>query len=165
MNRLKVISLLVIATCFAPTVKAQTNEVWMLGPMLHFNFGGEKRHISFALELAYWNYDKFPYSFDGGIEFEKQKIRLYSEVQTGIGVAGLAAGPLIEFQTKEKTIKGGFQGSLWGNYFLGFDLRVRRTGKETFFSPGTYFKVPLGIFGHQGSSSSHNDWHWDDDWD
>lgn len=142
---------------------AQKNEVWMLGPMLHYNIGGEKNRWSFSIELAYWNYDKFPYSFDGAIEFEKQKIRLYTEAQTGIGLAGIALGPLVEFRLKEKAIKAGFQGSIWANYFLGFDIRVRGTGGETYICPGTYFKLPLGIYGDNDNDS--NDFDWDNDWD
>ena len=26
-------------------------EVWTIGPMLHYNFGGEKNHFSWAIEL------------------------------------------------------------------------------------------------------------------
>lgn len=140
---------------------AQTKEVWMLGPMLHYNIGGEKNRWSFSIELAYWNYEKFPYSFDAAIEFEKQKVRLYSEVQTGIGLAGISLGPLVEFRTKEKAIKAGFQGSIWGNYFLGFDVRVRKAGGETYICPGTYVKMPLGIYGDDGDDSNDSDWDWD----
>ncbi len=152
---------IILAIMAGGKLTAQTKEVWMLGPMLHYNIGGEKNRWSFSLELAYWNYEKFPYSFDAAIEFEKQKIRLYSEVQTGIGLAGLAVGPLVEFRTKEFAIKAGFQGSIWANYFLGFDLRVRSTGGDTYFCPGTYFKMPLGIYGDSDGDSDD----WDSDWD
>ena len=132
----------------------------MLGPMLHYNIGGEKNRFSFAIELAYWNYEGFPYSADAGIEFEKQKIRLYSELQTGIGLAGLAIGPVFEVKTKEKKVHLGLQGSLWANYFLGFDVRFRKSGDEFYLSPGTYFKLPVG---YEGSTDADGDIDWD--WD
>lgn len=153
----------VLALHVATAVAAQTKEVFMFGPMLHLNFGGEKMRISVALELSYWNYENFPYSFDGGLEIEKQKIRLYSEVQTGIGLAGISLGPVLEFRTDEKNLKGGFQTSLWANYFLGFDLRLRRIGKQTYICPGTYVKIPLGIYGDDADGDS--DWDWDSSWD
>ena len=151
-----------MASSLSHRAVAQGNEVWMLGPMLHINFGGEKTRASWGLELAYWNYNGFPYSFDGCLEFEKQKIRLYSEVQTGIGLAGLSMGPVVEFRSQEKNVKLGFQGSIWANYFLGFDFRIRRIGNETFICPGTYFKLPVG--GIADDPDGDSDWDWDG-WD
>lgn len=146
----------------AVSVPAQTREVFMFGPMLHVNFGEEKKRVSVALELSYWNYENFPYSFDGGIEIEKHRIRLYSEAQTGIGLAGLSIGPVLEFRGDEKKLKAGFQTSLWGNYFLGFDLRLRKIAKQTYICPGTYVKIPLGIYGDDPDGDSDFDW---DGWD
>jgi hypothetical protein len=140
---------------------AQTNEVFMIGPMLHVNMANKKRPVSFGIELSYWNYDHFPYSVDGCVEFEKGKIRLYSEVQTGIGIAGISAGPVLEFQTKAHVVKIGYQASIWGNYFLGFDVRFRHIDKENYICPGIYGKLPLGHYG----DGSGNDWDWDNDWD
>src|SRR6476620_6069521 len=83
---------------FCPlTISAQTS--WTMGPMLHVNLGGEKIRASWAMEFAYWNFNSFPYSFDFAVEFERKKIRLYTEMSTGCLVAGVAAGPVIEFQT------------------------------------------------------------------
>lgn len=137
--------LLLIVMAFCSNLRAQTKEVWMFGPMLHFNFGDDKVRASFGIELSYWNYESFPYSFDAGLEFEKKKIRIYSEAQCGVGVAGISAGPVMEFRTDETKLNLGFQGSLWGNYFLGFDLRYRAIAGGSYFCPGTYFKLPLGI--------------------
>lgn len=137
----------------------QKPQVWMLGPMLHFNFGNKQMHTSFGLEVAYWNYDKFPYSVDLGFEFEKSKFRLYSEAQTGIGFLGVSMGPVMELGGGEHKVKGGIQGSGWLNYFGGIDLRFRAVGGASYFSPGVYFKLPLGL----GDSDGHYH-HWDD-WD
>lgn len=138
---------------------AQTRQVWMVGPMIHFNISEKKIHTSFGLEVAYWNYDHFPYSFDGGIEFEKQKIRLYSEGQTGLGFLGISLGPVTELRTSEKVLKFGFQGSGWANYFGGIDMRFRTLGGNKCFSPGVYFKIPVG---YREPDGEHHHWDWDD---
>jgi hypothetical protein len=48
-----------------------------------------KKRLSYAIEVAYWNLQNFYYSVDGGFEFEHKKIRIYSEIQTGIIVTGV----------------------------------------------------------------------------
>lgn len=151
------ISLLLSETIIL-NVFGQKSEFWMFGPMIHFNFGNNECHASYGLELAYWKYDHFPYSLDGGIEFEKKKIRVYSEGQTGLGLVGVSLGPAIEFRTAEKAVKVGIQGSCWANYFGGVDLRFRSIAGTSFFSPGVYFKLPLGGSSGEHHSSSHH-WH------
>lgn len=148
-----------LAVIICINANSQNREVWMLGPMLHFNFGNKQMHTSFGIELSYWNYNHFPYSVDGGIEFEKKKIRLYSEAQTGIGFLGISMGPVIELQTDEYKLKGGLQGSGWVNYFGGFNLRFRKVGGKSYVSPGIYVKVPLG---YEAESEDHLHWDWDD---
>ena len=158
----KKLLILLIFIFTLPQLQAQVREIWMFGPMMHVNFGGEKTRVSWALEFSYWNYQRFPYSFDFAFEFERGKMRLYSEAQTGFGFGGIAAGPVFEFGSNVNKPRIGFQGSIWGNYFLGFDIRTRRIGGETFFSPGTYLKYPTAVFTkefHEGNSSS--DWDWD----
>lgn len=141
-------------------LQAQTSDVWMFGPMLHVNFGGEKTRLSYAFEVAYWNYESFPYSIDFAIELEKGKTRFYTEAQTGIGVTGLAGGPVLEYRSADKKLKLGFQGSVWANYFWGFDLRLRAIGGETYICPGTYFKLPSTIFSDDIDRDG-DDWDWD----
>lgn len=143
---------------------SQIKQVWMVGPMFHLNIGDSKLRGSFGIEAAYWNYEHFPYSYDFAIEFEKQKIRFYSEVQTGIGIAGISLGPVLEIRTNEAKLKAGFQTSVWGNYFLGFDLRYRNVGGDSYFCPGTYFKIPLG-YGNSNNNNNENHSDWDFDWD
>ncbi len=136
-------------------------EVWTIGPMLHYNFGGEKRHFSWAIELAYWNIKNVPYSIDGGIEFSKKRIRLYSEVQTGIGVTGVSVGPVLEINKVERNVHLGFQTTLWLNYFIGLDYRYRRIDKTNFNCIGAYGKIPFSTKGME-SSNSNNYSDWDD---
>lgn len=143
----------------AAVLNAQKPQVWMIGPMLHFNFSEKKMHTSFGVELAYWNYEKFPYSIDGGIEFEKGKFRFYTEGQTGIGLLGISMGPVMEYRKEIKNMHLGFQGSVWANYFGGIDLRYRAVGGTSVFSPGLYFKLPLGL---GDSDGDFDDWDWDD---
>ncbi|MGC3943873.1 MAG: hypothetical protein QM762_04925 [Chryseolinea sp.] len=144
----------------SPNVRAQT--IWTVGPMLHVNFGGgQKKSVSFAIETAYWNVVKWPYSFDFGIEFDRKKTRLYSEFQTGIGIAGISAGPVFQFG-KDSGPKLGMQVTSWVNYYLGFDYRMIFLRNEKRMAIGTYAKVPIATHGLE-SSGSHS--HWDSDWD
>jgi hypothetical protein len=133
--------------------------------MLHLNIGDDKLRCSWGLEFAYWNFSHFPWSVDMAVEFEKQKIRLYSEAQTGLGLAGLALGPVMEIQTNEKAVKLGLQTSVWGNYYWGFDLRGRFIGGKKFFCPGTYLKAGFAAYDENGNmvhSSSHTYHHFHD---
>jgi hypothetical protein len=139
-------------------------EVWTIGPMLHYNFGGEKRTTSFSIEAAYWNIYKFPYGLDFAVEFDRKKIRLYSEVQTGVGVTGVSVGPVLEFNTAEGGRHIGVQGTVWVNYFLGADYRIRYIDKQTFHAGGLYGKFPVAHsgFDDENNSSSYGSWDWDD---
>lgn len=121
-------------------------DVWTVGPMLHINFGDQKVKASFSVEAAYWNLYFIPYSIDFGLEFEKQKIRIYSEFQTGIVVLGGSIGPVLEFNTKEQNFKGGVQASVWANYVLGVNLRYRKIGGKEYFAPGIYGKLPVFFY-------------------
>lgn len=140
-------------------IQAQYNEIFTLGPMLHLNIGGEKIRPSFGLEFAYWNYNDFPYSMDFGFDIQKGAFRIYTEAQTGLGLAGLSAGPYWEIK-KAAPDKIGLQASVWGNYFLGGDLRFRFAKGETIFAPGIYAKLPWfkDPEHHESSNSSWGDW-------
>jgi len=157
----KYLLIVLLISAEIPDVLSQKAQVWMIGPMLHFNISQKKMHPSYGIELSYWNYTHTPWSIDGAIEFEKKKIRIYSEAQTGIGVLGFSLGPVIEFRMDEHKVKLGAQGSMWANYFGGFDVRMRMIGGHSFFSPGLYFKLPLGISESEGHNS-HSHWDWDD---
>jgi hypothetical protein len=140
---------------------AFSQEFWTIGPMIHVNFGGEKTRVSYAVEVAYWNLNNFYHSVDGGLEFESKRIRIYSELQTGFGLAGIGFGPLLEFNMEEGNAHIGFQGTLWGNYFLGFDYRKRWINKTKYNCGGIYVKVPFASSGtgnSSGNSTSHFDW-------
>ena len=103
-----------------------------------------------------------PYSIDGGIEFNKKRIRLYSGVQTGIAVAGLSVGPVLEINKAERKAHLGYQTTFWVNYFIGVDYRYRRIDKTNFNCVGTYGKIP---FATKDMKSSNDDSYHDYDWD
>jgi|GEM_PF-1516726 hypothetical protein len=149
----------VFLLAFSLNLSAQT--IWTVGPMLHVNFGGgQKKSVSFALEAAFWNVDSWPYSVDFGIEFDRKKTRLYSEFQTGIGVAGISGGPVFQFG-KDSGAKLGLQMTTWVNYYLGLDYRIIFLRNEKRMAVGTYVKVPIATSGLE-SSGGHSDWDWDD---
>ena len=135
-------------------------EIWTVGPMVQINFGGgEKLRTSFAIEAAYWNVNNFPYSVDFAFEFEKGKTRIYSEIQTGIGVTGVGAGPVLEFNLKESKTRVGWQATFWANYFLGLDFRMRFIDDKMYKAIGAYVKLPVATSGlDSNSNSSWGDW-------
>jgi hypothetical protein len=137
-------------------------QLWTIGPMLHVNFGGEKRSTSFTIEASYWNIKSFPYSVDFAIEFDRKKVRLYSEAQTGIGITGISLGPVLQFCGKGT--KFGVQGSCWINYIVGVDYRIRYIPDETFHCVGFYAKFPIVMKGPEGDDGSFSWSEWDD-WD
>ena len=149
-------------------VQLQAQHVYTAGPMLHYNFGGgTKGHFSFGLEVAYWNVYKFPYGVDVGIDFEKNRFRLYSEAQTGFYFGGLSAGSFLEFPKNEDP-RLGLQASLWANVFVGLDIRARFSRKETRIAPGLYVKYPWAAGGnlYEKWQENHPDedddsWDWD----
>lgn len=146
-------------------VSSSAQEIWTIGPMLHINFGAEKRTTSFTIEAAWWKVKGVPHSLDFGIEFDRGKLRLYSEGQAGIGLTGLSLGPVLEFNFKESKTRLGVQGSCWINYFFGIDYRMRFIDKKRFDCIGLYAKLPIASSGHD-SNGGDFDWDdWDDDWD
>lgn len=124
--------------------------ILFVGPKFNFNLGNGEHHFSGGLEVSAWtlsNVNLPPYGADFGFEFEKEKCRIYTELQTG-ALLGLSAGPVLELTREEKKL--GFQGSLWGAFFLGADMRYRRINSTNYFAPGFFFKVPVlkqGNFG------------------
>lgn len=76
------------------------------------------------------------------MDFQKGARRFYLEGQVGVGVAGLAFGPVFE-KKKDDVIRLGFQTNLWANYFAGVNLRWRRVNDQKTFAPGIYAKNPF----------------------
>lgn len=149
---------------FIANLTAVAQEVWTIGPMLHVNFGRGKPTVSFAIEAAYWNVRNVPYSVDFGIEFDRRKTtRFYSELQTGIGVAGISVGPVLQVGGGDGA-KLGLQGTAWINYYVGLDYRMRFFRDQKHRSAGLYAKLALttsGVDDEDGDGDS-GDW---DDWD
>ena len=137
-------------------------EIWSIGPMLHFNFGGEKPRTTFSIETAYWNIDAFPYSVDFAVEFGRNKVFIYSEVQTGIGITGVSFGPVVQLSSKYGSHIG-VQGSCWANYILGFDYRIRFIDHQKLNYIGSYIKVPFATSGFDDDGNNSSSWgDWDD---
>jgi hypothetical protein len=152
--KIKYVKTSILCLFFWQSTLSFSQTIWSAGPMLHINIGDQKVKASWGFEVAYWNFSRFPYSFDFCTEFEQKKIRLYSEIQTGIGIAGISLGPVLEIQTDIPAIRAGFQGSIWGNYYLGFDFRYRRIDNKSFYCPGTYLKVAFNGRDENGEKTS-----------
>jgi hypothetical protein len=113
--------------------------------MAHFRIGSRDRGAwSFGLEASYWSVRHFPIGADAGIEYDSRGwARLYAEGEAGLAAAGAAFGPVAEIGRK---FRFGVQGSLWANYFLGTDYRVRKVWSGPFEqATGVYLKVPAHL--------------------
>lgn len=141
-------------------VKAQTGAL-TFGPMLHLNLG-EKTRVSFGLEAAYWNLEKVPAGVDVGVDFQKGMKRFYLEGQLGVGLVGVAAGPVLE-KRREEALALGWQTNIWANYFAGVNFRWRRVNDQKTFAPGIYAKVPF-MLGYD-SEEDDTDAGWEDIFD
>lgn len=163
-NMMTLLRAVVLSIFVFYSTTSMAQEIWTIGPMLHFSFGGEKRSTAFSIEAAYWNITHFIYSVDMGLEIERGKLRLYSEGQTGLGVTGISLGPVIEFNFPESKVRAGVQGSCWINYIFGVDYRARFIDGKKFHYAGIYAKVPMATSGLEDGdgSTSYDDW---DDWD
>jgi hypothetical protein len=136
-------------------------EYITIGPMLHFNFGGNAyQSFSWGLEAAYWNYPRGPE--DGflknspdtpgwgaalGFEVDRNAFRFHLEPQVGWVLAGLSLGSVLEAPRGGGPTLLGLQGSAWMNAILGFDLRYRRIGGKNFQALGQYVKIGALVSG------------------
>lgn len=122
-----------------------------IGPMWHWNFGGDKNEFSWALEVAYWQtYGNPPsgtihlHGIDFGIEFQNRTRRIYCEYQRGEVVYGASIGLVLEFNKARTNF--GIQGSTWGAFFAGVDFRLRYVlDKGTVIAPGAFLKLPVDL--------------------
>jgi hypothetical protein len=137
------------------------SPIIMFGPMVHFNIGNHDFHTSYAFEASYWNVaGLLPYSLDLGIEVGRRHVRIYSEGQTGIALAGFSIGPVLE-KASGKPMALGLQTSLWANYFAGADFRWRFVNGGTYYCPGLYLKIPP-LTGDADEIHHHHHFDWDD---
>ena len=117
------------------------------GPMIHLNFD-TPNYCSIAFEAAYWRYGEYAlYGADIGLEFSKKYKLLYIESQLSWFFGGISLGPVFALNSDTGPKTTGFQGSVWGCYFLGLDLRYRRLCSDNIFAPGLFFKYPVFLYG------------------
>ena len=141
MLKIKTLLFLLISNSFFS--QSNLDPIFFIGPMIHYNISAEENKFSYALEGSAWIVNKnfqIPPSIDFGIEFERKKVRVYSELQTGT-LLGLSIGPVVEFSNAKPSF--GFQTSIWASLLLGVDFRYRRINKTNFYSPGLFFKFPI----------------------
>ena len=136
----------IFTTFFLFLILFSSSQIYTIGPMFHYYFGDRKGAFSWGIEGAMWDFSKrIPYGYDVGLEFQKSKFRIYSEIQTGIIFAGVSGGLGLAFK-KEERVKLFLQGSIWANALIGLDFRLR-TLKDDNFAPGVYVKIPFGDLG------------------
>ena len=134
---------IIILMLFSLQLKAQFSDFLVfVGPKFNFNFGNSQHRFSGGLEASVWTYNNnsIPFGADFGFEFERDRCRIYSELQAG-AILGVSAGPVLELTKETHAI--GFQGSAWAAIFLGVDMRYRRINATNYFAPGIFFKYPV----------------------
>ena len=134
---------IIILMLFSLQLKAQISDFLVfVGPKFNFNFGNGQHRFSGGLEASVWTYNNnsIPFGADFGFEFERDRCRIYSELQAG-AILGVSAGPVLELTKETHAI--GFQGSAWAAIFLGVDMRYRRINATNYFAPGIFFKYPV----------------------
>lgn len=134
---------IIILMLFSLQLKAQFSDFLVfVGPKFNFNFGNGQHRFSGGLEASVWTYNNnsIPFGADFGFEFERDRCRIYSELQAG-AILGVSAGPVLELTKETHAI--GFQGSAWAAIFLGVDMRYRRINATNYFAPGIFFKYPV----------------------
>jgi len=123
-------------------VQAQSNVLVLVGPKLNFNISKTEKRFSGGLEVSTWSGN----DEDGlsgaafGVEFERDRLRIYADLQTGY-ILGISAGPVVEIS--HENTKLGFQGSLWGVFLIGGELKYRRINSTNYFAPGFLLKIPV----------------------
>ncbi|MCC9169124.1 hypothetical protein, partial [Pontibacter harenae] len=136
----------------------RAQDIFSVGPMLHYNFGQKKPKVSWGIEASLWWYEnQFPISTNFGFDKRKGSSVLYLQAQTGIGLVGLSAGPYVEFR-KDDTAVLGLQTDYWLNYFAGLNYRVRYGGGEKQKAMGIYLKAPIGIGIEDADDDDDFDW-------
>ena len=134
MKRFIIIIIIIIFTIIS-SHKTKAQSVYTVGPMLHINIGNKCLKASLGFELAYWSFShNLPYGYNIGIEHQKSKLRIYTEVQTGIIWGGISAGPCLEIR-KDSCCKLFLQTSVWANAIIGIDFRFRYRNDEHYFPP------------------------------
>ena len=134
---------IIVLMLFSLQLKAQFSDFLVfVGPKFNFNFGNGQHRFSGGLEASAWtfNNNSIPFGADFGFEFERDRCRIYSELQAG-AILGVSAGPVLELTKETHAI--GFQGSAWAAIFLGVDMRYRRINATNYFAPGIFFKYPV----------------------
>ena len=134
---------IIILMLFSLQLKAQfSNLLVFVGPKFNFNFGNGQHRFSGGLEASAWTFSNtsIPFGADFGLEFERERCRIYSELQAG-AILGVSVGPVLELTKETHAI--GFQGSAWAAIFLGVDMRYRRINATNYFAPGIFFKYPV----------------------
>ncbi len=111
------------------TAASKLTQFITFGPRISINYGNDC-NVSFGFETSYWIYEMYDYgsgygvSSNFGIEYYwGGRTDLYSELQAGVGLAGLSIGA---FNTIIGDSPGwGYQSTIWGMYFVGGDYRIK----------------------------------------
>jgi hypothetical protein len=154
--------LLLLVVFLLPLSALKAQDVFSVGPAFHFNFGDKKPKISWGVEASLWWYENnnVPVSANLGFDRRKGSTILYTQAQTGVALAGLSAGPYVEFRKEEPTIVG-LQTDYWVNYYLGLNYRVRYNKEGTKKAFGLYIKAPIVTDPEENSDGDDWDWDWD----
>jgi len=123
----------------------QSKLSFFAGPKINFNISKTddkvSNRISGGFEVSVWAWgDGMPKGLDFGFEVERDRVRIYADVQAGM-LLGLSMGPVVEISKTGPSL--GFQTALWGVAFIGGEAKYRRINSKDYFAPGMMVKLPL----------------------
>jgi hypothetical protein len=151
-----IISILITTILF---IQELSSQFVFVGPMVHWRFGSTvEKQIDYGLEASFWE-DDVQVGVDLGVDFSKNKFRVYSELEPSLIIIGLSGGMVVEFSKNEMS-KLGFQGSVWAACFAGVDYRFRILNGENIRMFGLFAKAPVQFHPHfnsyMGNTNNHN---------
>jgi len=155
MKKLLFILLFITGNLQAQYYSGQYLTYWA-GPKINFNISKTDdkvgNRISVGLEVSVWEWGNgMPKGLDFGFEVEKDRVRIYADIQAGM-LLGLAVGPVVEFSNTGPNL--GFQTALWGVVFGGIEAKYRRINSKNYFAPGFMIKLPLHTYQYHSDGTS-----------
>ena len=156
MRKPKILFLIIILSTLLPF--AGFSQIYTIGPTINFNFGNKQCKVTGGLEfgiigipIEYNDYSGGVLSLELGLDFEKNRNRLYTEIRftqyaenkKGLPILfGISAGPVLEWGKDCKTAIG-IQSSAYGWLILGAHFRYRYVNNKSTYSPGMFLKIPF----------------------
>ena len=147
------ILIIIISTTLLPL--AGFSQIYTIGPTINWNFRNKQCKVSGGIELGiigilieYNENNGGVLSLELGLDFEKNRNRLYTEIRFtqynkySPVLVGISAGPVLEWGKDCKTAIG-IQTSAYGWCIAGINFRYRYVNNKSTYGPGMFLKIPF----------------------